>query len=150
MVICPGSPWAGGLGCRWGAGLGNGPKVLCPFPGAGVTKHRRLGGLDPELHLLPVLEAGRPGSRGGQGEILSGPGPSPAAGRLLEPFGSEHRLDVCLCVHVVSPSLQVPVSENFFFFLIRTRIRFRPVQLQPDLIQSVSSAATLFPNKFTF
>ena len=31
-------------------------------------------------------------------------------------------------------------------FLVRTHIRFRPGQLQPDLIQPVSSAATVFPN----
>ena len=92
MVVCPGSPWAGGMGCLLAAGLGKGPKVLCPFPGADVTKHRRWGGTDTEFCLLPVLEAGRPGSQGGQGELLPGPGPSPAPGGLLDTFSSKHRL----------------------------------------------------------
>lgn len=150
MVICPGSPWAGGLGCRWGAGLGNGPKVLCPFPGAGVTKHRRLGGLDPELHLLPVLEAGSPDP--GVARVRSSLVQAPL--QLLAVCWSPSALSIAWMSAFVSMwclllfrSLCLKTS---FFFLIRTCIRFRPVQLQPDLIQSVSSAATLFPNKFTF
>lgn len=92
VVGCPGSPWAGGMGCPLAAGLGKGQKVLCPFPGAGVTKHRRRGGTDTEFCLLPVLEAGCLGSQGGQGELLPGPGPSPAPGGLLDTFSSKHRL----------------------------------------------------------